>query len=695
VQEIAQAMRISADIGGTFTDVTALDPLNWEVKTGKALTTPEDLATGVFDALSVAKVPLESSELFVHGSTVTINALIERRGARTVLVTTRGIRDLYAIGRVNRPDSFNLFFEKHRPLIPPEMIIEVSERLDAQGDVVIALTDSELRRLVAEVKGQQPEAIAILTLHSYREPKHEREIEQALRSAFPDVYISASHELIREYREFERTSTVVANAYVGPKSSSYLAALARRAQESGFAGDLMIMQSAGGLVDVKTAQREPIQLVESGPAGGVIGVAQLTQQLGIERAVSFDMGGTTAKACVVEGGLAALTSDDYFVGGYAAGLPLSIPVLDIKEIGTGGGSIAWLGEGGGLRVGPRSAGASPGPACYGLAGLEPTITDAHLVLNRLSAESFMGGSMKLDRDAALQAMRPVSDQVGMSREQVASGIIAIANAAMANAIRAVTVDRGLDPRDFVLVAYGGAGPLHAAELAMELSIDRVVIPPSPGHFSALGMLTADLRRDYSQTHFVPLDDVTVADVMAIFDRIEDDAQEWFSERNLSASDLQYLREADMRYIGQEHTVRVPIAAEAADSANGMAMIKASFDARHERLFRHSATEEPAEFVTFHSSVIARLPKVSLTAGAASEARQPANVPATRTVIFSEAEGPVDAAVWRREALSPGLGVNGPAVIEEAASTTLVPAGCVAQLSGDGLLWIDPKADLNA
>jgi N-methylhydantoinase A len=688
-------MRISVDIGGTFTDVTALDPLSWKVATGKALTTPNDLAAGVFDALSTAKIALESSELFVHGSTVTINALIERQGARTVLITTQGIRDLYAIGRVNRPDSFNLFFQKHRPLTPPEMIIEVNERLDAQGDVVTALTGDELRRLVAEVKRRQPEAIAILTLHSYRQPKHEQEIEHILRSEFPDTYISASHELTREYREFERTSTVVANAYVGPKSSSYLAALSHRAQEAGFAGDLMIMQSAGGLVDLKTAQREPIQLVESGPAGGVIGVAQLTKQLGIRKAVSFDMGGTTAKACVVEDGMAALTSNDYFVGGYASGLPLSIPVIDIKEIGTGGGSIAWLDEGGGLRVGPRSAGASPGPACYGMAGSEPTITDAHLVLNRLSAESFMGGTMKLDHGAAQRAMRLIGDDLGMTAEQVASGIIAIANAAMANAIRAVTVDRGLDPRDFILVAYGGAGPLHAAELAAELSVNRVVIPPSPGHFSALGMLAADLRRDYSQTHFAPLNDVTMEDIREIYATIEDAGREWFRERNQSESDLQYLREADMRYIGQEHTVRIPITPEAFDDARGTEMIKACFDANHERLFRHSAAEEPAEFVTFHSSVIARLPKVSFTTGADDAGEPATDGPTTRTVTFSDTEGPVEATVWRRDALSPGQEIKGPAVIEEIASTTLIPVGWVAQLSAEGLLWIDPKLDIRA
>jgi N-methylhydantoinase A len=678
------------DIGGTFTDVVVFDEEKGSLALAKTLSTPAELARGVLDGLAKAAVRFAAVETLIHGSTVVVNAIIERKGAKTALVTTKGFRDVYEIGRINRPESFNPRFRKHRPLVPREDIFEVTERLLADGSVRTPFDEKEAREVAQIIKDEGFEAVAVLFLHAYREPRHEIRMGEILREVEPKLFISASHELSREYREYERTSTVAANAYVGPKVSQYLGDLERRLKANRFAGNLLIMQSNGGLSDVEMARRQCIQMMESGPAGGVVGTMALCELLHLDAAIAFDMGGTTAKASVIRRGEPSL-SPDYFIGGYNEGLAVRIPVLDIVEVGTGGGSIAWLDEGGGLHVGPRSAGAEPGPASYGRGGTEPTVTDANVVLGRLSPERFLGGEMRLDRSAAVAALTErLARPLGVTLERAAAGMLQVATSAMANAVRHVTLERGLDPRDFTLVAYGGGGPLHAASVAKELSISRIVIPNAPGHFSALGMLLADLRRDYVQTLFERLDDLEMYELEDQFKKLEAEGQKVLEDSGIATDCIFFERAADMRYVGQEHAVAVRMPAKVADES-ARAEIKRLFDQAHELRYSHSAPEESADIVSLRVSAIGRLTKPEFPHIARGENTPPANARrGARTVIF-EGAGAIDAPVYDRSRLLQGNVIEGPAIIEETASTTVVEPGDRVTVNEYGHLVIELKS----
>jgi N-methylhydantoinase A len=677
-------LRVAVDIGGTFTDVVIFDETKGSLALAKALSTPEELARGVEEGLNKAAVPLDQVLSLIHGSTIVVNAIIERRGAKTALITTKGFRDVYEIGRINRPESFNPRFRKHRPLVPRESIFEVTERMLADGSVRTPFDEREAREVAHIIKEEGFEAVAVLFLHSYRAPEHEIRMCEILRETSPDLFVSASHELSREYREYERTSTVAANAYVGPKVSQYLSDLERRLQGNKFAGNLLIMQSNGGLSDVELARRQCVQMMESGPAGGVVGTMALCEMLDLEAAIAFDMGGTTAKASVIRRGEPSL-SPDYFIGGYNEGLAIRIPVLDIVEVGTGGGSIAWLDEGGGLHVGPRSAGAEPGPASYGRGGTEPTVTDANVILGRLSPERFLGGEMRLDRSAAEAALRERLGQLlGVSLERAASGMLQVAISAMANAVRHVTLERGLDPRDFTLVAYGGGGPLHAASVAKELSIRTIIIPYAPGHFSALGMLMADLRRDYVQTLFERMDDLEMFTLEDQFKNLEAEGRRALEESGISTDRIVFERAADMRYVGQEHAVAVRMPANVGDE-NARAEIKRLFDQAHDLRYSHSAPEESADIVSLRVSAIGRLGKPRFPKIPQGDTTPPAvGRRGTRSVIF-EGSGALEAAVFDRTKLLAGNIINGPAIIEEVASTTVVEPGDTVTVNAFGHL----------
>ena len=666
-------MRVAIDIGGTFTDVVVFDEAKSSLALAKALSTPAELARGVEDGLTKAAVPLDQVLSLIHGSTVVVNAVVERKGAKTALVTTKGFRDVYEIGRINRPESFNPRFRKHRPLVPREDIFEVTERMLADGTVRTPFDEREAREVARIIREEGFDAVAVLFLHSYRAPEHEIRMREILRESAPNLFISVSHELSREYREYERTSTVVANAYVGPNVSRYLGDLERRLRGNKFSGNLMIMQSNGGLCDVEIARRQCIQMMESGPAGGVVGTMALCEILDLEAAIAFDMGGTTAKACVIRRGEPSL-SPDYFIGGYNEGLAIRIPVLDIVEVGTGGGSIAWLDEGGGLHVGPRSAGAEPGPASYGRGGTEPTVTDANVILGRLSPERFLGGEMRLNRNAAETALRDrLAQPLAVTIERAASGLLQVATSAMANAVRHVTLERGLDPRDFTLVAYGGGGPLHAASVAKELSIRTIVIPQAPGHFSALGMLMADLRRDYVQTLFERMDDLEMVELEAQFKKLEAEGRKALEDSGIPTDRIVFERAADMRYVGQEHAVAVRMPANIGDET-AREEIKRLFDDAHELRYSHSAPDESADIVSLRVSAIGRLGKPQFPQVPQGEKTPPAIARrGVRTVIF-EGLGAVEATVYDRSKLLQGNFIGGPAIVEEAASTTVVEPG---------------------
>ena len=488
---------VAVDIGGTFTDLAALDPESGQLRFSKSLTTPSYFEQGALDCVRKADLDPQTIEVLRHGTTVVINALLERTGARTALITTAGFRDILEIGRGNRAEAFNLLYHRLPPIVPRIHRFEIAERMDARGNVLRPLDRAALPALVARLKAERIEAVAVCLLHAWRNPAHEIEIGDYLRE-HADCFVSCSHEISREFREYERTSTAVLNAYVGPNVASYLAGLGGMLNTERFRGKLYLMGSNGGVLTEDDTRVRPLLLVESGPVGGAAGAAEIGTRMGEKNLVAFDMGGTTAKAVLIEDGEAAV-SPLYWVAGYERGYPVQAAVLDIVEVGTGGGSIAGVNELGALEVGPHSAGAVPGPACYGRGGTEATVTDANLYLGRLDSERFLGGSMKLRNDLAEQALIALSKRFDQPVIALASGILKISTLAMATTVRKVTIERGYDPRDFVLVAFGGAGPLHAADVAREIGMRRVLIPPKPGHFSAYGMLFADFRYDLTET----------------------------------------------------------------------------------------------------------------------------------------------------------------------------------------------------
>ena len=675
------AIRLSADVGGTFTDVAAFDEKTGALRLGKTLTTPERLVTGIENGVGKAGSRFQAAKLFLHGTTVAINTILERTGARCALLTTLGFRDIYEIGRVNRPESYNLFFEKHAPLIDRDMRFEIMERMDAQGAVLIPLDEEQVRKLAREAVEAGAQAIAILFLHSYRNPAHEIRAKEIVQKEFPQLFVTASHELSQEYREYERTSTAAANAYVGPRVQTYLAEMQEHLGDAGFSGNFLIVQSTGGLFDVDDARRSCIRMLESGPAAGVVGTKVLCDSIGLTNAIAFDMGGTTAKAGVIYEGTVLMTGSA-LIGGYATGLPVQMPMIDIQEVGTGGGSIARVEVGNALRVGPESAGAAPGPVCYGLGGTEPTITDANLILGRLGADRFLGGEMPLDLNAAKNALsEKVAGPLGIDPIEAAEGILRIATTKMAHVVRWVTTERGLDAADFALVAYGGAGPLHASAVARELSIGTVIIPRAPGHFSACGMLVADLRRDFVNTWFKPLADASFAEMEEIFAEMERQGRATVG-RGQTLSGVEVRRSADMRYVGQEHAVTVELPIELFKNED-RAGIKALFDAVHQTRYGFSVAHEKAEIVSLRGAVVGQLRKPPFEHIAKGQAEPDAAAFRGKRPVYFASIGFVDTPTYDRPALKAGNKIAGPALIEEHASTTVVHPGDRAEIDAFG------------
>jgi N-methylhydantoinase A len=680
-------IRLAADVGGTFTDVAAFDETTGALELGKTLTTPAALVTGIENGVRKAGLSLGSAALFLHGTTIAINTILERSGAACALITTQGFRDIYEIGRVNRPESYNLFFRRHAPLIERDLRYEVRERIDAQGRVLIELDENEVCAALADAVAHGAQAIAILFLHSYRNPVHEQRVKAIVEQRYPQLFVTASHELSQEYREFERTSTAAANAYVGPRVRRYLGEIGEHLDAAGFAGDFLIVQSTGGLIAVGEAQNACIRMLESGPAAGVIGTKALCERIGLADAIAFDMGGTTAKAGVIHQGQVLMTGST-LIGGYATGLPVQMPMIDIQEVGTGGGSIARL-DLGALHVGPESAGAHPGPVCYGLGGAEPTVTDANLVLGRLAADRFLGGEMRLDLEAASRALAErIAGPLGLELMAAADGVLRIATTKMSHMVRWVTTERGLDAADFTLVAYGGAGPLHAAMVARELRIARVVVPPAPGHFSAYGMLVADLRRDFVTTWFTRLVQVSFAAIEEIYAGMEQRGREAVTRSRVAIAGMAVERSADMRYVGQEHavTVELPIGLFQAQDRDG---IKRRFDAVHATRYGYSAPGENAEIVNLRSAVTGLLRKPAFEPIGGGKVEPPDGaVRGTRAVYFAEAHRSLDTATYQRSALLAGNRIAGPALIEEYASTTVVHPGDAVTVDRFGNLVIE-------
>ena len=682
-----QRYRVAADIGGTFTDVAAFDQLQGKLLLGKTLTTPGHLVDGILEGLRKTGLSLDQAHLFLHGSTVAINTMLERSGARTALVTTRGFRDIYEIGRINRPDSFNLRHRKHSPLVERDLRFELGERLLADGSVLEPLDEAELAALAARLSTLELQAVAVLFLHSYRNPAHERRVREVLQQALPGVFVSISSDLSQEYREYERTSTVVANAYIGPRVAQYLGQIESTLKQSRFDGQFLVVQSTGGLYSLGEARSDCVRMMESGPAAGVIGTQALCEAMGLSHAIAFDMGGTTAKAGVVRDGQ-ALVANSVMIGGYLTGLPLLTPMIDIHEVGTGGGSIASLSATGALRVGPRSAGATPGPVCYGLGGTEPTVTDANLLLGRLDPKHFLGGEMALDKAAAQRAMKArIADPLRLAVTAAAMGILRIAAASMSHAVKGVTTDRGLDPGAFPnLFAYGGAGPLHATMVARELALPRVIIPRAPGHFSAFGMLLADFRKDVVRTQFTSLAQTSVRQLSLWFNEIETQARASLKASQLRARKVVVQRFLDMRYVGQEHAVTVEIPASAFVGSS-KSLIKQAFDEAHRERYGRGSPSEPAEIVSIRSVLTGVLKKPLLEQIPAGSRTPPRSAWVGERRAYFSGAGWLSTPVWRREELKAGNVIRGAALIEEHASTTVLQPGDVLRVDALGNLCI--------
>jgi len=680
--------RLAADIGGTFTDVAYFDPVSGTLSLGKSLSTPKRLVEGIANGVDKAKTSFAQAETFLHGSTVVINALLERKGARTALLITEGFRDVYEIGRINRPDAYNLFFRKHVPLVERRLRYEVRERMTAEGEVETPLDEEGVHHICDQMIEEGIEAVAILLLHCYVNPAHELAVKRIVQKRLPHAFVTASHELSQEYREFERCSTTVANAYVGPIVSRYVSQIDAHLHQAGFDGKFLIVQSTGGLYESQQAQRQCVRMLESGPAAGVVGAHALCRALGLRDAVAFDMGGTTAKAGVIYDDT-IMTTHLAMIGGYNEGLPVQIPLVDVFEVGTGGGSIAEVDLGGALRVGPRSAGADPGPACYGRGGRFATVTDANLVLGRLDAGHFLGGEMRLDVGAAEEAIRhAVAEPLGMDVIAAAEGILRIAVTKMSYAVKGVSTERGFDAAAFPMIAYGGAGPLHASAICREIGIRHLIIPRAPGHFCAFGMLHSDLRYDNVRTTFCRLDELDFQDLERSLSELEAVGRSSLEESRVKVAGIDVVYAADMRYVGQEHSVTVEIAA-AMLAANDRAGLKQRFDAVHQLRYGTSAPEEKVEIVTLRATVIGVMEKPPIEELPSGEASPPsASRRGRRAVYFGEYGRSVEVDVFDRERLLAGNRITGPALVEEHASTTVVLPGDQLHVDTYGNLRID-------
>ncbi len=671
---------VAVDIGGTFTDLVGFDDEAGRFIEAKSLTTPHELVQGVLDCIRKSGIAAGAIDELIHGSTIAINTLIERKGAKTGLIVTRGTRDVYIIGRGNRPEAYNLFFHRHRPLAPRHLTREIDERVMSSGEVFRPLNKASVTEACRALAADGVESVAVCLLHAYANPEHERIAGAMVSEALPHVYLSLSHDILREYREFERMSTTVVNAYIGPKVGGYVRSLKSRLGAVGFSGDLSIMRSNGGVMTPEVATERPVAMMESGPVGGIIASARIGEKLGFANVISFDMGGTTAKTSLVRDGEPTL-APGYYVGGYASGHPVMLPMIDVVEVGAGGGSIAWTDDVGALKVGPQSAGADPGPICYRGGGTEPTITDANVVLGALDPHNFLGGELVLDADGARAGIeKKIAKPLGMDTITAARAILQIAISKMALAVREVSVEKGFDPRDFALVASGGAGPLHICAIARELHIPKVIVPLFPSHFSALGMLLADERHDFIRTFYCDLGSLDFKALAAVHDEMASEAKK--SLRH--SADAEWKIELDLRYVGQEFTLSVPVSREAIKKGERQ-KIRAAFDALYEHRYAHQSPDEPVEMVNVRLAAIGKRPQLRFPRLARRGVTKPSR---RRDVYLAAARQPIACPVYQRAELGSGARIKGPALIEEHGTTTVLFAQDRCTVAPSGEIIID-------
>ena len=666
-------VRVATDVGGTFTDLvyfrTDRETGAQEVITAKADTTPPNFERGVLDVVGRAGVDVAAVDFIAHGTTVVINALTERKGAKVALITTTGFRDSIEIARGNRPDFFNLSYRKPVPFVPRYLRREIPGRMTYLAQEREPLDLSGLPAVIEDFRQQGVEAIAVCLLHAYANPDHEQRLAAAIRRLWPEIPVVASHQITREWREYERSNTTVLSAYVQPIAERYLRALEQGLESRGFAGQLYVMQSNCGVDTVEHSSAVPITMVESGPASGFWGAAELGRLIGVPNVLALDIGGTTAKCSLIEHGQVRIMTD-YWIerSPLSAGYPIMVPVVDLVEIGNGGGSIAWIDDFNKLHVGPRSAGASPGPAAYGRGGTHATTTDANVALGRINPEFFCGGTIEADLESVERALDSIAKPLHMTRVETARGIVRIANSNMVNALKLVSMNRGYDPRDFALVAFGGGGPMHAVALAVELSISHVIVPRAADVFSAWGMLMSELRRDYFATRLVSFLESHAQAINQLCADVIGTVLAQFGTEDIALDRIRFQRFGKLRYENQEHHVEIPLPEDDLDAA-AIEAVTAAFHAAYEREYTYRL-DAPVEFVGLHlvaRADIGKLEPVKLQ----TTGRRLAQTRKARREVDYALEGIHTADIYDGDLLEPGMGFEGPAVIETRGTTVLI------------------------
>lgn len=677
--------RIGIDVGGSFTDCVLLDDATGEVSLAKVLSTPRAPSAGFLDGVHALRddygVALPEVGALVHGTTVGTNAVVERSGARTALVTTRGFRDVLEIGTQQRPRLYDLRQTRAQPLVPRRLCFEVNERIGPRGEVLQPLDADEVRAVLARVVEQGATSVAVCLLFSFANPTHERLVREVAHAEFPQLALSLSCDVCPEFREFVRASTTALNASILPIVSTYLREVERGIAADGMVAPLHVMQSNGGVMSAPEARATPVHLLSSGPAGGVMGGLFFGELAGYRNLITLDMGGTTCDVCLVDDGQPHVSPQ-----GVVEGYPVRVPMIDIRSIGAGGGSIGWVDPWGVLKVGPRSAGADPGPACYDRGGVEPTVTDANLLLGRLDAASFLSGRMEIDVDRARAAVEGrVARPLGVDMARAALSIVDVANANMLRLLRVVSVMRGYDPRDFTLVAFGGAGPVHACALAREVGIGVVVVPPNPGVCSAFGLLTTDVQYTHALSRPAPLAALDLEELTGAFERLEQRGRERLRNSALAGGDVRTIRSIDMRFVGQQYDLNIPVASGTLTPAHRDEMVR-QFGAYHAQVYGHATVDDPTEVVNLRVTAVGVIPKPRARRLPARDGQALAPT-TTRPVVFAADAGAIACPIYDRGVLRAGDDLVGPCIVEQFDTTVVIEPDCRGRVDPHGSIII--------
>ncbi|WP_010277917.1 hydantoinase/oxoprolinase family protein [Paenibacillus senegalensis] len=679
--------RLGVDTGGTFTDIALIHEQSGQIHVAKVPSTPHDpseaVMNGVDEIARKTGIDVREISFFIHGSTVATNTLLERNGASTALITTKGFRDVLEIGRQSRPKLYDFRARRIKPLVPRNMRLEVNERIKANGEVLIALDPAEVEGIARDLKQQGVQSIAVCLINSYLNDKHEKLIRQVIESVYPEAHITLSSEVLPEFKEYERTSTVAANAYVMPKMKRYLNKLAEDLKAKGVSSELYIMQSNGGIITAESAMETPARTVLSGPAGGILAGMFIVETTPYKDLITIDMGGTSLDTALIENG-----QPQYTTLSEIEGSPIKLPMIEMHTIGSGGGSIAWIDEGGALRAGPQSAGAMPGPVCYNRGGMEPTVTDANVILGRINPDSILDGKMKMNLDLARRMMKEkIADPLGLTVEEAAEGILKVVNANMIRGIRVISIEKGHDPRNFTLAAFGGAGPMHAADIGKELGCRTIIIPPNPGITCAMGMLMADVRHDFVQTALADVSELDLAECNRIIGQLAEEGTQTLTQEGFAPDEIELQVSLDMRYLRQAYEIEVPVSGMALDEQLLESAME-HFHAEHHKVYGFRRDGERIELVNIRLTAIGNIPKVSFEQHRKSGNGDAAQPTGSRPVFFKGQF--METALYDRSSLPTGSVIAGPAIIEQLDSTIVVHPDQTAETDRFGNLIIHNK-----